>query len=286
MGCGFIYQIINVNEWDTDYSVHAGGTRAKVWKIHPETGQLVLVKWPKYDIGEIYAEKVASEIGKCIGIQTMDVDLGLFENKHVILAYNFLEPGEQLIEGGDFFEGYKRQSSKPLLAPNYTFQQIKSILNRFELLAEFIDIVVFDCLIFNSDRHQDNWGICKKGDFVRLAPAYDNSSSLAWQLKDSKVRKTQQDKRSYQAFIKNGPTLIRWEQKSCRHFDFVRNVYNDEPRLCTRSISKVEKLSYEQLSPIVNSIPDVLLSQIKKKFVIDTVLLRRDKLLNLLKEGG
>jgi hypothetical protein len=59
-----VYKKTDVSTWETDFSLNAGGTRAKIWKVNPENGQLVLVKWAKYNNGEIYAEKLASEIGK------------------------------------------------------------------------------------------------------------------------------------------------------------------------------------------------------------------------------
>lgn len=55
------------------------------------------------------------------------------------------------------------------------------------------DFILFDSLIGNSDRHQENWGvICRKAEKrvkdIRLSPLYDNGTSLGHEKQTDKVR--------------------------------------------------------------------------------------------------
>ena len=131
-----IYNILDVSSWDED-TRQAKGTRSKRWLIHPETGQLVLAKWPSHVIGEVWAEKLASEIGKIIGVPVMHAEIGYRNGNFVSLAFNFLKRGgDRLIEGGDYFEGNVR--GKPQLAPGYTYQNIKEKIAPLGVLPMFI----------------------------------------------------------------------------------------------------------------------------------------------------
>ncbi|UWP61387.1 HipA domain-containing protein [Ruminococcus gauvreauii] len=49
------------------------------------------------------------------------------------------------------------------------------------------NVLVFDFLIGNTDRHQSNWALIMENKVLRLSPLYDNSSSLCAYVKDSKI---------------------------------------------------------------------------------------------------
>ena len=50
--------------------------------------------------------------------------------------------------------------------------------------------MIFDFIIGNSDRHSNNWAIIKKAkEKERLAPIYDNGSSLCALVKESQIKR-------------------------------------------------------------------------------------------------
>ena len=56
-----------------------------------------------------------------------------------------------------------------------------------KLWDQFFELLVFDALIGGTDRHYYNWGVLEKadnGEFIRLAPAFDNGISLMWKMKE------------------------------------------------------------------------------------------------------
>jgi serine/threonine protein kinase HipA of HipAB toxin-antitoxin module len=42
------------------------------------------------------------------------------------------------------------------------------------LFSGFIGIMIFDALVGETDRHEENWGILKYQDYYQISPLYDN----------------------------------------------------------------------------------------------------------------
>ncbi|WP_054696371.1 HipA domain-containing protein [Syntrophomonas palmitatica] len=256
--------------------VQASGTRQKKWMENPDTGEQVLVKWPNYGSGEVYTEKICSELGRLCNIPIMRVDIGCCGEVPVILAYNFLLPGEELIEGGDFFEDYQADSGKPSLPPEYTFQRIRTIVEPYGLLPDLLNMMVFDALVANSDRHQDNWGLCFKETQVRFAPLYDHGSSLDWNSNEDKVRKRMLDNRMYWGFINQGKSMIQLEAgHKINHCNLMTGIAAQTSVELRNSIRKISALNEGSISSIIQGIPSVIMSDIRKEFVIRLLLDRK-----------
>ena len=72
-------------------------------------------------------------------------------------------PGqEELIEGGKYLQAFDNtfDPADRQLRKKYSFQLIESTLKFFDYdknIKDIIEILVFDALIGNSDRHQENW---------------------------------------------------------------------------------------------------------------------------------
>jgi len=277
-----IYNIIDASLWNVNYAAQASGTRVKKWLIEPETNQLVLAKWPSFGSGEIYAEKITSEIGRFINIPVMKAEIGSVDGTLVVLAYNFLNTGEELIEGGDYFEEYDRERQKNRLPSDYNFQRIRAILEPESLVGQFVDMLLLDCLIFNSDRHQDNWGICVDKNSTRLAPAYDNSSSLGWNLTDQYLESLYDDRRKFEAFIKRASTHIGYGNSSqCKHLELMQHLKQDVSEYFNEGLEKIAMLTEHSLQDIVNSIPEELMSDLRKNIVTELLLSRRNLMVGM-----
>ena len=67
------------------------------------------------------------------------------------------------------------------------------------LILHVLNMLVFDFLIGNSDRHQNNWAVLKSGDNTDFSPLYDNGSSLCSFISDQQAE-------SYM-----GKDLVRWK---------------------------------------------------------------------------
>ncbi len=179
-----MYEILNISNWIAEG--YSKGTREKYSVKDPNTEEKYLFKYPAdYDgkkNGDIWAEKIATEVGKILNIKVQECYLAEKDGEQGILIKYSLDKRklEYLEEGAIFFREMftEFKVNKP---PFYTFENIEICLKKEKVnIEEFIDIVFFDCIIGNTDRHCENWGILKKNgsDEVSLVSAYDNGSSL------------------------------------------------------------------------------------------------------------
>ena len=62
-----------------------------------------------------------------------------------------------------------------------TFMQIVSLFENLGLREQFEDLLVFDALVYNTDRHLNNYGFLRDNDtykVVGMAPVFDNGCSM------------------------------------------------------------------------------------------------------------
>lgn len=134
---------------------------------------------PTQGTGGHWAEFVASKIGAQLGFNTAEVELAMHKGVIGTISKNFRMRTEELYEGGDLFlaqfENFQRHS-----LIDYELPHIIELLGAYDLEKSFVDIPIFDALIANNDRHCDNWGLLSSSKGYRLAPIYDNGSSLGF----------------------------------------------------------------------------------------------------------
>ena len=88
-------------------------------------------------------------------------------------------------------------------------------LEEFGLEKEFLKIPIFDFLIGNSDRHQNNWAIIKKDDDVRLSPLYDNGSSLCCYQNEENLQVCIEDTLKFNSIVNTkSKSMIRIDKYS------------------------------------------------------------------------
>ena len=283
-----MYEIIDVSSWEKDINT-GKGTKEKTMIVEPLTRRLVMFKQPAVGAGDIWSEKISCEIAKCIGFNVHEVDLAISNGIFGSIAYWFLEREERLLEGvdliksdGNEFNEWKRDG--------YNLQLIERILSCYnnELFKNFIEIVVFDILIGNTDRHSQNWGIIGSNDgkYV-LAPAYDNSSSLGREF-NSNLVKVNARLADHNLFMKychsnKGNYFIGWyDDYKIPHLDYAKLIYMEYTDIVKFHISKLIGLTDELILEIVNNIPELIMHISMKKFVVAFLIYRRDFLLKLI----
>lgn len=86
-----MFEIKNFDNWkeDTVSGKFGSGASEKIWLINPETNEKGIFKFPKVKsdgtiTGEYWAEKLATEIGKLIGVRCAKVDIGTYKRKNWI----------------------------------------------------------------------------------------------------------------------------------------------------------------------------------------------------------
>lgn len=162
-----------ITNWQKNVHYSTGGTRSKYIALNPESNEEYFFKGcketPNGEIRyptEFWSEIVSSKIGQFLGFKMLDYNiaydinhkqkLGCLSKSMVLHSQNKLTEGITYLTG--FNSNYNPEKDKS----NYTFQFINSALQEFNLqeyVENIIEIIVFDSVIGNSDRHQENWGI-------------------------------------------------------------------------------------------------------------------------------
>jgi hypothetical protein len=163
-------KLYNISEWNEQSWWNTGGTRDKKIYLNPEDGELYYFKQSfkknQRDYKhEFWSEIIASEIGELLGFDILPYHIAIRGNVVGCISKSMINQAtEELIEGGKYLQAFdntfKPENVKE--RDKYTFQLISEALVSFKKekhLKGLIETIVFDALIGNSDRHQENWAI-------------------------------------------------------------------------------------------------------------------------------
>jgi hypothetical protein len=131
---------------------------------------------------EFWSEIIAYELGYLLGFKVLKYDIAVLEDVMGCISKSMLpKDGQILTEGVQYLQGFD-----PDFAPGeqkggtkYSFQLIRNTLKKYELenyLKNIIEMILFDAIIGNGDRHQENWGFISEHshfskrtiEFIRL----------------------------------------------------------------------------------------------------------------------
>lgn len=179
-------KFIDTSSWQNAFWLNNGGTRSKKvlqdldGKIHyfkcSERKEAKEGKPEKYYKYEFYNEIIAYQLGKNLGLDILRYDIGVYKDEIGCLSPNLLEQSTdtELLEVGRYMTA-NNPSFLPQLNANrklYTFKLLVETIDRFKLshyLQDFFDTIVFDALIGNTDRHQENWAFIGEQTLISQA---------------------------------------------------------------------------------------------------------------------
>ncbi|MDI9357357.1 MAG: HipA domain-containing protein [Phycisphaerales bacterium] len=312
-------KFIDASKWE-QLSWHAsGGTRAKKI-LQDANGKQFYLKYSaktlskdnkpeKYYRYEFYNEIIAYQLGKSLGLDILRYDIALFDNElgcispnmTVIDDTNLIEVGKFMIAINQDFEPDKTETRK-----QYTFQLLMETLQKFELEKFnnfFFETLLFDAVIGNTDRHQENWAFIGKPNtafvhdpnYYKTAPIYDNGSSLARELTDESVNGLLNNEQDLEKYIAGGKSELHWKGQKISHFDLVEKmladpVYNEQLKDASVFIEKFDEAIIQN---IMLEIDEVIPCNMKshcipkerKALIIKLLTLRIAKLRAILKNN-
>ncbi|HEX5338446.1 MAG TPA: HipA domain-containing protein [Gallionella sp.] len=206
-------ELFDVADWesDTEFAVFPQGARAKDAVFAPMepidpvivAGKRYLFKRSKRSYpDQFWGEVVAYRIGCLMGVQVPPAFVA-YNSKTghcaALIEWFYSDGKELFIMGGDFLQKIqpdfdRKYGTQHNLIDNSVFIRV---LTRNKTLETnwrqwWVDALLFDALIGNTDRHQDNWGLIffRSGDEskCRLAPLFDNGTSLGHERFPERVR--------------------------------------------------------------------------------------------------
>ena len=169
---------IDFSSWNVyDGASEGSGRSEKLW-LKSDSGQIGLFKFPKIDpvsnkeTTEHVSEHLANRIGEILGVSTAKVDIGFYQGRIGSMSYFVCEEKEILKEGIWFISGRypKYNAEKMLDEADGRYYCIDHLLNAMPNILSnriWIEMMLFDFIIGNSDRHQSNWALLFKAEFKK-----------------------------------------------------------------------------------------------------------------------
>ena len=281
-----LYPIIEVTRESVRESEDMG-SKDKFWYLHPtEEEEYWLFKYPRFNTGEHWAEKIAAEIADLLGISHARVELAVFEKNKGSVTKSFAQEGQELVHGNQMLaravHGY--DPKRKFHQSSHTLANIWQIMDRVfgesehaeQAKRHLAEYIVLDALIGNTDRHHENWGILRrerKGyHWVDLfvAPSFDHASSLGRELQDTRRDRILAEDRIGE-YVEKGRGAIYWseeDQHGSSPLKLVRQATREYPELFHPALTKLEKLDERSVDDLVNRIPSDWMSPSARKFAI------------------
>ncbi len=260
------------------------GTRKKR-VVLDNKGNKAIFKYEMYDKGcsEACSEKLSYEIAKILEYECAHIELALDENDEIgILNYLFVNLHEE--EHIDAISYLKKNDE--IRSQFYTLDNIKKCLDMLdkELFYQFLKIMVFDALVGEQDRHEENWGIMRINGKYKLSPLYDNGCNLLREFrKEDFAIKYYNGLKNFDTYIKKSSTLIyKQNGKRYKHFELIEYLYNSYPNQIRKEILNLEKLTDSKIEDIVNKMPDNIITIKHKEYIIRYIKTRKKILLNII----
>lgn len=230
------------------------------------------------------SEHLASSIFNIIGIEAQKTVLGKYTYKGiertVVACKDFTMPDYDFYD----FASLRNQVVDSLSNGNST--ELTDILDIFEqqmiipseqIKDFFWDTFIVDALLGNWDRHNGNWGYLhnRKTDEVKIAPVFDNGSSLFPQADEKTMQlvlsNTIELKKRVYEYPKSAITV---DGHKINYFDFISSRNNKD---CNEALKRVcPKINLKEINSFIDSVD--CLSQIQKDFY-KTIIAERKKLI-------
>lgn len=248
-------------------------------------GYRYIVKFQKdSEIGPTFShisEYLGSHIFQSVGIPTQETFLGVYDGKSVVVMKNFLGPEDTLVA----FNGVGESSlERDKEVYQYTYDDITSMLrenmkstNVEETVERFWDMFIVDALIGNFDRHGGNWGFIKRDNRYKIAPVYDNGSSLYPRLNtDERIRAVLSSEEEINQRVYKFPTShIKIKNRKSSYFDVISSLHFED---CNAALKRITpRIDLDSIDGIIDEIEGI--SDIRKHFYQVILRHRYEKIL-------
>lgn len=190
---------------------------------------------------QFWVEIIAYKLGRVLDIPVPPAFVGCYQDPNRGLEYASLiewyynypdEAGCLVNRGGDFMSqmipGYDRKKGRL-----HNFETITKIFTDLihvqDWQAKWAVILLFDAIIGNTDRHQENWEIYSYFNensqlIEELSPAFDNGTSMGY---DILLEKISGKLANLQAYINRGTHHMMWsmhDEKHAKHFELLEKL--------------------------------------------------------------
>ena len=302
--------LFDVADWEVDaeFGVFPQGARAKDALFAPNQpldpviapGKRYLFKRSKGSYpDQFWGEVVAYRIGCLLGVKVPPA-FGAWNSDTghcaALIEWFYTDDSETFVLAGDFLQKIqsdfdRQRGTQHNLPDNIRLLRMLAINGLLEpgWRQWWVDALLFDALIGNTDRHQDNWGFifyhANAKAQCRLAPLFDNGTSLGHERFTNRIANWSNE--NYEHYIAKGAHHVNWSLNDDLpmhgHIPLLKRVLDEWPE--TRELTRA-KLNFssnelsEAIIDLVQLTATVPLTADRLKFMLALL----DRRLTLLKE--
>jgi hypothetical protein len=288
------------------------GTKRKFW--FSERGQRMLFKAEERGTGEDWAEKIACELCRRIGLPHVEYDLAeeydgpSYLQPGVICPHCAPPPlslilGNQLLVAHD--PAYPREDHRKYRVREYTMDAVVQCLKKLAApsaqwmtgvpretataLDFFVGYVMLDAWIANQDRHHENWGAIRSASQteLRLAPTFDHGASLARNLSDTerKDRLESRDRgRQVRHFAGRARSAFYDSPGSGRTLgtlEAFERIAQAAPEAANAWSNAIKGVTTQEIEAIIREVPPERMSEVTRRFTLELITVNQQRLLTL-----
>ncbi|KAA8979320.1 HipA domain-containing protein [Halospina sp. K52047b] len=279
-------------EIDADWALddEPMGSKDKFWLERPGTSQLPwLFKYSRENEGEAtgehWAEKIAAELARMLGVPHAEVELARFNGQWGSLCRMFSELDDhaiELVHGNELLAG-----AIPEYDPDRRFGQVQHTLDNIfrairygigeneqrleEAFSGIAGFVVLDALVLNTDRHHENWALFRRTSVQSqtihwLAPTFDHASSLGREQPTQKLCQWQDDRNldraKWYANRGTGGVFRRVDtRKGENPLTLVELAARRWPQYLDPWLERLHKIPVPEIERIVDAVPQAAISE-------------------------
>lgn len=263
----------------------------------------------------MWAESLASHLGPIFGIDVQRVvikssspeltkvlrgavpDIPTDWKPIGTLARNIFPRGQEINYGASIVQ----ELSKPLPLEEIERRIGQRYYAPEDLLQRFAQMIVFDALIGNMDRHHENWGIVETVKYKQLVlfdkkrlkegrqftPLYDHGSSLMFELDESIVRRYLKNEKEFiDVYVKGKPYsfVCLPDGKRANIFQVIEyhtGHRTDWGKRFIKEIKNLDGVSLLEIAKAIAKMPNtkhIDYTEDRKELLLRSILLRIDLL--------
>lgn len=261
------------------------GRSEKIWLQDPETGQTGLFKFKKdTETTDHVSECLAYQIAQLLELPCAKFELGRYHGREGSMSYNIIQNDSQiLIEGIYFITSQYPEYDSEMFADRvtgkkYSIEMVLQAIQKYVPIDNFLKMIIFDYLIGNTDRHQNNWAVLEENGQMKWSPLYDNSSSLCAYIAQNQIQSyLGKDKKRWNALVNTkSRSMLRCsmnDEKRPTHLAVLEYIHD---HYCEETIEFVKRiidvLTETSICVMLNQYSTTELSEEKKTLILKFLL--------------
>ena len=301
-----MFPVISVDNTKAEVMLEPLGTKRKFW-FHDDKGRQMLFKAEERGTGEDWAEKIACELCKLLGLPHVHYDLAEeVEGKTPgVVCETCAKPPLALVLGNqlllDHDPAYPVIDARRYKVRQHTVEAVTEIVQTLQpppsdytaslpdgiatALDVFVGYIMLDAWIANQDRHHENWAALREGEQFFLAPSFDHGASMARNISDTEREKrlTTRDvnfrvaafaRRAKSAFYRaDGP------DKTITTVEAWRLFSRKSPQSAIMWKQRLEAIDEQSVDHLLGQVPTTRLSSVGRDFTRQLLCENRRRLL-------